>query len=134
MKKKILIVDDQEVNRVLLKELLRDDFEIIEAENGEQALKILNESGDITAVLLDLIMPVLDGMGVLAELNRTGMISRLPVFIITAADSMRMLEGAYDLGAVDIIPKPFKVIFIKSRIKNIIELYQYRNSLGGSAT
>ncbi len=134
MKKKILIVDDQEVNRVLLKELLRDDFEIIEAENGEQALKILNESGDITAVLLDLIMPVLDGMGVLAELNRTGMICRLPVFIITAADSMRMLEGAYDLGAVDIIPKPFKVIFIKSRIKNIIELYQYRNSLGGSAT
>lgn len=134
MKKKILIVDDQEVNRVLLKELLRDDFEIIEAENGEQALKILNESTDITAVLLDLIMPVLDGMGVLAELNRTGMISRLPVFIITAADSMRMLESAYDLGAVDIIPKPFKVVFIKSRIKNIIELYQYRNNLGGSAS
>ncbi len=134
MKKKILIVDDQEVNRVLLKELLRDDFDIIEAENGEQALKILNEGADITAVLLDLIMPVLDGMGVLAELNRTGMISRLPVFIITAADSMRMLESAFDLGAVDIIPKPFKVVFIKSRIKNIIELYQYRNSLGGSAT
>ncbi len=129
MKKKILIVDDQEVNRVLLKELLRDDFDIIEAENGEQALKILNESTDITAVLLDLIMPVLDGMGVLAELNRTGMISRLPVFIITAADSMKMLESAYDLGAVDVIPKPFKVVFIKSRIKNIIELYQYRNRL-----
>ncbi len=129
MKKKILIVDDQEVNRVLLKELLRDDFDIIEAENGEQALKILNESTDITAILLDLIMPVLDGMGVLAELNRTGMISRLPVFIITAADSMKMLESAYDLGAVDVIPKPFKVVFIKSRIKNIIELYQYRNRL-----
>ncbi len=129
MKKKILIVDDQEVNRVLLKELLRDDFDIIEAENGEQALKIINESTDITAVLLDLIMPVLDGMGVLAELNRTGMISRLPVFIITAADSMKMLESAHDLGAVDVIPKPFKVVFIKSRIKNIIELYQYRNRL-----
>lgn len=129
MKKKILIVDDQEVNRVLLKELLRDDFEIIEAENGVQALEILNESTDITAVLLDLIMPVLDGMGVLAQLNRMGIISRLPVFIITAADSMQMLESAYDLGAVDIITKPFKMVFIKSRIENIIELYQYRNRL-----
>lgn len=127
MKNSILIVDDQEVNRVLLKELLQDEFDIIEAENGVKALKILEENADITAVLLDLIMPVLDGMGVLAELNRTGMISRLPVFIITAADSMQMLESAYDLGAVDIIPKPFKVVFIKSRIKNIIELYQYRN-------
>ncbi|MDE7228876.1 MAG: response regulator [Oscillospiraceae bacterium] len=129
MKRTILVVDDQEINRVLLAELFKDEFEVIEAENGIEALKILNTRTDIAAVMLDLIMPVLDGMGVLAELNRTGRIYRIPVFIITSADNMQLLESAYSLGAVDIISKPFKMVFIKSRIMNIIELYRHRNQL-----
>lgn len=129
MKRTILVVDDQEINRVLLAELFKDEFEVVEAENGIEALKILNTRTDIAAVMLDLIMPVLDGMGVLAELNRTGRIYRIPVFIITSADNMQLLESAYALGAVDIISKPFKMVFIKSRIMNIIELYRHRNQL-----
>lgn len=129
MKNSILIVDDQEINRVLLAELFKDEFNIIEAENGQQALDIINEDNSIIAVMLDLIMPVMDGMSVLSELNRTGKIYHIPVFIITAADNMQMLTGAYNLGAVDIISKPFRMCFIKARIGNIIELYRHRNEL-----
>lgn len=129
MKKTILIVDDQEINRVILKELFKDDYNIIEAANGEQALDIINSDNSINAVMLDLVMPVMDGMSVLVELNRTGKIYHLPVFLITAADNMQLLTSAYDLGAVDIISKPFRMCFIKSRINNIVELYQHRDEL-----
>lgn len=129
MKKTILVVDDQEINRILLAEVFKSEFEVVEAENGEQALNVLNERTDIIAVMLDLMMPVLDGISVLKELNRTGKIYNLPVFIITSADDNEMLENAYALGAVDIISKPFRMVFVKSRIENIIELYQHRNRL-----
>ncbi|MBD5128989.1 MAG: response regulator [Ruminococcaceae bacterium] len=129
MKNSILIVDDQEINRVLLAELFKDEYNIIEAENGQEALDIINEDDSIIAVMLDLIMPVMDGMSVLSELNRTGKIYNIPVFIITAADNMQMLTGAYNLGAVDIISKPFRMCFIKARISNIVELYRHRNEL-----
>ncbi len=129
MKNSILIVDDQEINRVILSELFKDDFNIIEAENGEQALRVINSDNSVIAVMLDLIMPVMDGMDVLMELNRTGKIYHTPVFIITAADNMELLSSAYSLGAVDVISKPFRMCFIKSRISNIIELYRRRNEL-----
>lgn len=125
----ILVVDDVEINRALLVELFKDEYNVIEAENGAQALEIINSDNSITAVMLDLIMPVMDGMGVLSEMNRSGKIYRIPVFIITAADDAEMLSAAYGLGAVDIISKPFQMCFIKSRINNIIELYRHRNEL-----
>ena len=127
VKKRILIVDDQEINRVILAELFKDEYEVIEAENGEEALKIINSDNNLSAVMLDLVMPVMDGMSVLIELNRSGKVYHLPVFLITAADNMQMLTSAFNLGAVDIISKPFRMCFIKSRINNIIELYRYRN-------
>lgn len=129
MKNSVLIVDDQEINRVILAELFKDDFNIIQAENGDQAMKIINRDNSIVAIMLDLIMPVMDGMSVLIELNRSGKIYHTPVFIITAADNMQLLSSAYSLGAVDIISKPFRMCFIKSRICNIIELYRHRNEL-----
>lgn len=129
MKNSILIVDDQEINRALLAEIFKDDFNIIEAENGQQALELIDEGNNIVAILLDLIMPVMDGMSVLVELNRSWRIFNLPVFIITAAEDSQMLTSAYDLGAVDIITKPFRTCFIKARIGNIIELYRHRNEL-----
>lgn len=129
MKNSILIVDDQEINRVILAELFKDEYNVIEAENGEQALKVINSDSSVIAVMLDLIMPVMDGMSVLIELNRSGKIYHTPVFIITAADNMQLLSSAYSLGAVDVISKPFRMCFIKSRISNIIELYRRRNEL-----
>lgn len=129
LKNSILIVDDQEINRVILAELFKDEYNVLQAENGEQALKIINSDNSIIAIMLDLIMPVMDGMSVLIELNRSGKIYHTPVFIITAADNMQLLSGAYSLGAVDVISKPFRMCFIKSRISNIIELYRHRDEL-----
>lgn len=124
-----MIVDDQEINRVLIAELFKDEYNIVEAEDGKKALKIISERSDIVAIILDLIMPVMDGMEVLSELNRRGKIYHIPVFVITAADDDGLLQAAYGLGAVDIIEKPFKMVFIKSRIRNFIELFRHRNEL-----
>ncbi len=129
-KNTILIVDDQEINRALLVEAFKDSYDVIEAENGQQAIDIINSRDDVSAMLLDLIMPVMSGIDVLREMNKTGKISSIPVFIITAADSEAMLMDAYNLGASDIIAKPITIYnFIKCRIANIIELYRHRTDL-----
>lgn len=128
-KNSILIVDDQEINRVILAELFKSDYNVLQAENGEEAMKLINSDSSIIAIMLDLVMPVMDGMSVLIELNKQGKIYQTPVFIITAADNMELLSSAYSLGAVDVISKPFRMCFIKSRIGNIIELYRRRNEL-----
>ncbi len=129
MNNAILIVDDMEINRVILAEGFRDEYEILEAENGIQAIELLNTNNNIAAVLLDLIMPEMDGMGVLKQMNESGRIVHIPVFIITAESSEKMLMDAYNLGAVDVINKPFMMNFLKCRIGNIIELYRHRNDL-----
>ncbi len=125
----ILIVDDMEINRTLLAEVFKTDYYIVEASGGAQAIKIINENSNIAAVLLDLMMPGTDGLDVLRELNRSGRIHHVPVFIITASDSDDKLMSAYNLGAVDVISKPLKTSFIKARVGNTIELYRHRNEL-----
>ncbi len=130
MKRSMLIVDDMEINRVILAGIFSEEYDIIEADNGEQALAYINnERIDIAAVLLDMIMPVIDGLGVLKEMNNTGKIANIPVFIITASDSEKVLLDAYNLGAIDVISKPFNTNFIKLRIENIVELYRHRKDL-----
>ncbi len=130
MKRSILIVDDLEINREILAEGFKDKYNIIEAENGKEALKsIEDKSIDIAAVLLDMIMPEMDGMAVLKRMNESGSIVHIPVFIITAENNEPMLMEAYSLGAVDVIIKPFMLTFLKCRIENIIELYSHRNGL-----
>lgn len=128
-KKTILIVDDVEINRAVLAEIFKDNYNIVEACDGAQAIEILNGNIDIFAVLLDLIMPEINGLGVLKEMNKNGKIKRIPVFLITTADSKEMLLEGYDLGAVDVIQKPFMARFLKCRINNVIELYGHRNEL-----
>ncbi|MCM1525465.1 MAG: response regulator [Ruminococcus sp.] len=129
MANKILIVDDMEINRAILTEGLKDEYETIEADDGVKAMELIDSREDISAILLDLIMPNMDGLEVLRRMNVSGKIRHIPVFIITAANSMTMLTSAYDLGAVDIIMKPFVTKFLKCRIGNIIELYRHRNDL-----
>ncbi|MCD8076312.1 MAG: response regulator [Lachnospiraceae bacterium] len=128
-KKTILIVDDVEINRAVLVEIFKDEYDILEAAGGEEALAIMNQNEEISAVLLDLLMPGIDGLGVLKNMNVTGRIRTVPVFLITASESRELLLEAYHLGAVDIISKPFYGHFIKHRIKNIIDLYSYQNEL-----
>ena len=129
MKNTILIVDDMEINRAILAEGFREEFRILEASNGQEAVDIIKKNDDIAAVLLDIMMPVMDGLGVLKEMNSTGVINHVPVFIITASDSEKTLMDAYNLGAVDIISKPFMMNFLKCRIGGVIELYRHRNEL-----
>lgn len=128
-KKTILIVDDVEINRAVLAEIFKDEYDILEAAGGEEALAIINRNEEISAVLLDLLMPGIDGLGVLKNMNVTGRIRTVPVFLITASESRDLLLEAYHLGVVDIISKPFYGHFIKHRIKNIIDLYSYQNEL-----
>ena len=125
----ILIVDDVEINRTILAEIFKDDYNILEADNGLQAIEMINGSFGISAVLLDLIMPGINGLEVLKEMNKSGKTDSIPVFLITAAESQKALMDGYQLGAVDVIMKPFMPNFIKCRINNVIELYAHRNKL-----
>lgn len=127
----LLIVDDQEINRMLLSEIFSDgDYQIEEAANGREALKLIEKYEDgIAAILLDLLMPVMDGYELLRTMDEKGLISEIPVFIITAETDEQSHKKAYDLGAVDVIRKPFMPQFLKRRIKNVIELYRMREQL-----
>ena len=130
MNNAILIVDDQEINRAMLVEGFRSRYEILEAEDGFKALELLEKNPNIAAVLLDLVMPGMDGIEVLKKMNENGKIIHTPVFIITAENSGETLREAYDLGAVDVISKPIVMMeFLLCRISNVIELYRHRNDL-----
>lgn len=127
----LLIVDDQEINRMLLSEIFSDGgYQIEEAENGQEALEMIEKHKDgIVAMLLDLLMPVMDGYELLHVMDEKRLLSSIPVFIITAEADMESHKKAYDLGAVDVIRKPFMPQFLKRRIKNVIELYRMREQL-----
>lgn len=129
--KTILIVDDIEINRSILAEIFKSEYNIIEACDGEQAIEIINSDADITAILLDLFMPKIDGLGVLREMNRTNKIKYIPVFLITVAEKSEILLEGYNLGAIDVITKPFMGNFLKCRVNNVVELYEHRNELEG---
>ena len=127
--KTILIVDDIEVNRVVLAEVFKDEYEIVQADGGKRAIEIINSNMEISAVLLDMLMPEVNGLDVLRAMNENGAIENIPVFLITAADSDDMLMEAYDMGAIDVIRKPFLTQFLRCRSGNVIELFRHRNKL-----
>lgn len=131
MKKRntILIVDDIEINRIVMAEVLVSDYNILEAHNGNKAIEIIDSRNDISAVLLDLHMPEINGIDVLKHMNDNGKIKSIPTFVVTAADDQDMLLESYQLGAVDVIRKPFVPQFFKCRISSVIELYAYRKKL-----
>lgn len=128
-KNTILIVDDMEINRVILAEGFKDAYNIIEASGGAEAIRLINFNNNISAVLLDLMMPDVNGIDVLKNMDKSGKINHIPVFIITAANSEDLLMSAYNLGAVDVISKPFMMNFLRCRIDNVIELYRHRTDL-----
>ena len=128
--KKILVVDDVEVNRMVLNSLFCQDYEVIEAENGKVALDLIEEYGEeLSIVLLDLVMPVMDGFEVMQEMNRTGIINTVPVVMITGEnDDTKMLTG-YGLGVADLVNKPFNPDIIIKRVNNVIALYAHKQEL-----
>ncbi|MDR0751209.1 MAG: response regulator [Christensenellaceae bacterium] len=129
-KKKILVVDDIEINRIVLSDLFSDKFDVLEAENGEMALKALEtHRHDISIILLDLVMPVMDGFEVLRRLNADGTIKNIPIILITSDNDEENTLMAYGLGVSDFIRKPFNPDIVLKRVYNTIDLYSYKNYL-----
>ena len=120
----LLIVDDFEFNRLMLSDTF-SDRRVVEAENGKRAIEEFEKNKD----KLYIMMPVMDGFGVLEYLVDNKYIDDIPVFIISADTSDKSLSRAYDLGAADVIAKPFNIRFVRRRINNIIELYDQRRYL-----
>lgn len=129
-RKSLLVVDDMEINRAILMELFAQDFHVLEAENGQAALEQLHKHGDdIAIVLLDVVMPVMDGYAVLESMRREELLGQIPVIIITSLDSHKDEARLFDLGASDLIMKPFNPLAIRKRVMNVTEQYRYRNHL-----
>lgn len=130
MRKSILIVDDDELNRELLRQIFADEYTILMAEDGKQAISQLDEHmEDIAVVLLDLIMPVLNGYQVLKVLNSRKILDEVPVVLITANNDDKTEFYCYSLGASAVITKPFVAQVVRQRVNNIIELHRNADAL-----
>lgn len=127
----ILIVDDSELNRIILKEIFKDTYQTEEAENGQECLEILLKNNEhICAVLLDVMMPVMDGMELLRRLKReTDILDTIPVFLITAEAGEKVVKEGYHLGVMDVIEKPVVPYVVKRRVDSVIELFLSRRKL-----
>ena len=127
---KILVVDDVEVNRELLREILEDDYIVEIAEDGEQAIGYLVEGHeDTAALLLDIQMPRMDGMAVIEEMKRRGWMPKIPVLIISGEYAVEVESRCFELGVSDFIHKPFESSIVRNRIRNTMELFSRRNQL-----
>ena len=122
-KQKILIADDSEMNRTLLVEMLKDNFEIAEVENGAQALAALQENpGEFSLLLLDIVMPEIDGFEVLTYMQQCHWLDDTPVIMISSESSPAYINRAFDLGAMDYISRPFDVSVVRRRVSNTMLL------------
>ena len=129
-KQKILVVDDSEMNREILITMLEDDFDIIVAENGMVCLELLMQYGKaISAVLLDIVMPVIDGFEVLTYMNRNRWIEDIPVIMISSEESDACIRRAFQLGVADYISRPFDNHVVRQRVFNTIKLYAKQRRL-----
>ncbi len=128
MRDKLLIVDDSKFNRQVLKDILEDEYTIIEAENGREALDIIEaQRQDIAAVLLDIVMPEMDGVTVLKILCEKKFLGEFPVLVVTSEQSVNLVAECFDYGISDFIRKPVNTDFVKERVGKLVELYMEKN-------
>ena len=130
--KLVLIVDDQEINRDVLGSILEDDYELLYAENGEEALKIMHQQREkLSIVLLDLMMPVLNGFEVLETVRNDELLRQIPIIVLTAERSAEL--QALQMGASDFIPKPFdEQEVILARVSRVVELSEGRQLISAA--
>lgn len=134
-KPRILIVDDSEFNRAILKEILEETYEIIEADGGNEALHKIDEYGmKISLVLLDIIMREKDGFEVLKYMEEERLISDIPVIIISSEDSANYIRRAYEMGVSDYINRPFDANIVYQRVSNTVKLYAKQRRLMAMVT
>lgn len=129
-KETILIVDDSALNRMVLIEILgKENYTFLEAENGQQAVELLDCHPEVDLLLLDITMPEIDGFGVLEIMNQYHWIEETPVIMISAEDAYSFIERAYDLGASDYITRPFDARVVCRRVSNTLMLYAKQKRL-----
>ncbi len=129
-KQKMLIVDDKAINRGLLRKMFEEQYDALEAEDGQQAIELLDEYGDqFCIVLLDLIMPKVDGFGVMEYMKKKNFIDKIPIILITADDQVSHDKKSYEYGVADIVRKPFDRGIIIRRVKNIIDLFNNKRNM-----
>ena len=129
-KYRILVVDDSEMNREILSEILSEEYDIIEADSGDTCIDMLRkyETG-ISLVLLDIVMPGMDGFGVLNYMNRHHYLEDIPVIMISSEDSAEIVRRAYEMGVSDYINRPFDAGVVHRRVYNTIKLYAKQRRL-----
>ena len=128
-RQKILIVDDAEFNREILKEFLGEAYSYLEAKNGIQAIRILEENPEIDLMLLDVNMPQMNGFEVLEWMNQLHWIDETPVIMISSEGSVDAMRKAYEMGITDYITRPFDSVIVKKRVQNTLELYANQKRL-----
>lgn len=129
-KQRILIVDDSEMNRAILADMLGEGYEILEAENGLEAVEYLKKlTTNIDLLLLDIMMPMMDVFEVLAVMNKYHMISDIPVIMISAERASSYVERAYEMGVTDYISRPFNALVVQKRVENTLMLYAKQKRL-----
>lgn len=128
-RQQILIVDDEEVNRTILSLMFDAEYDIVEAPNGMDAIDAIEKNNEIALILLDVIMPVMDGFGVLDYMKEKELLEKIPVILITSMTPQESEAKAYEYGIADVMHKPFESNIIKRRARNIIELYQNKKNL-----
>lgn len=134
-KKKILVVDDSELNRAILADMLKDDYEILEARDGVEAVATVQQhDNEIALMLLDIVMPKMDGFEVLKVMNKGGWIDHIPVIMISAEASSQYISKAYDMGVTDYIVRPFDSKVVHHKANNTIMLHAKQKMLQGMVT
>lgn len=125
----IMIVDNSELNRMMLKDVLGDQYHYIEAADGRQAIRLLERDLTVDLMLLDVHMPEMDGLQVLEQMNRFHWIGEVPVIMISAEECKKAIERAYTLGATDFIRRPFDTFIVRHRVENTLRLYANQKRL-----
>ena len=127
---RIVVVDDAEINRELLRNILKDSYVIDMARDGEEALqKIHRHERETAALLLDLQMPKMDGFSVIAQMKKDGLQSKIPVLVISGERSVEIEDKCFKMGVSDFIRKPFDASIVRNRVKNAVELFACKNQL-----
>ena len=128
MRDKILIVDDSKFNRQVLIDILKDSYAVIEAQNGLEALKIVEgQMKEIVAVFLDINMPEMDGIAFLKIMTEKGYLGAFPVLVVTSEQSVNQVAECFEYGAADYIRKTVNTDFVKQRLQKLLELYEQKN-------
>ena len=128
-RQRVLIVDDTKLNRDILKEILGETYNYLEAENGNQAIQMLGENLGIDLMLLDINMPQMNGFEVLEIMKRSQCIAETPVIMISSEDAVDTMRKAYELGITDYITRPFDSVIVKKRVQNTLGLYMNQKHL-----